>query len=150
MRTIIVVKGKSWIAAIVGFFEVFIWFLVAREALSNATGIWVAIAYAGGFASGTYIGSLLIKRFIKDMVEMQIVTSGDDPEIVSKIRSAGYAVTVLDVKGSEYGGDKFLLIMEIDGKLLPEARSLIMSLDPRAFIVVHETKKVYNGFMKRK
>jgi uncharacterized protein YebE (UPF0316 family) len=40
--------------------------------------------------------------------------------------------------------------MEIDGKLLPEARSLIMSLDPRAFIVVHETKKVYNGFMKRK
>jgi uncharacterized protein YebE (UPF0316 family) len=150
MRTIIVVKGKSWIAAIVGFFEVFIWFLVAREALSNATGIWVAVAYAGGFASGTYIGGLLVKRFIKDMVEMQIVTSGDDPEIVSKIRSAGFAVTVLDVKGSEYGGDKFLLIMDIEGALLPEARKLVKSLDPSAFIVVHETKKVYNGFIKRK
>ncbi len=150
IRTITVVRGKSLLAALIGFFEVLIWFLIAREALNKAEGVWVAFAYAGGFAAGTFCGSLLTKRLIRDTVEMQIVTSGDNPEIVAKIRAAGYAVTVLDVKASEYGGDKYLLIMEIDGKLLPDAKELIKSLDPRAFIVVHETKNVYNGFMKRK
>jgi Uncharacterized protein conserved in bacteria len=123
MRTIIVVRGKSSLAALVGFFEVFIWFLIAREALNHATGIWVAFAYAGGFSAGTFCGSLLTKRFIKDMVEIQIVTSGVDPEIVTKIRAAGYGVTVLDVKGSEYGCNKHLLIMDIDSKLLPGVKA---------------------------
>ncbi len=150
LRTIIVVKGRSALAALVGFFEVFIWFLIAREALRNATGIWVAFAYAGGFAAGTFCGSLISKRFIRDVVELQVVTSGAEPEIVSKIRRAGYAVTVLDVKASEFGGDKYLLIMEIDAKLLHEVKALLKELDPNAFIVVHETKKVYDGFIKRK
>jgi uncharacterized protein YebE (UPF0316 family) len=150
IRTIIVVRGKSLLAAVVGFFEVLIWFLIAREALNNASGIWVAIAYTGGFATGTFCGSLITKRIIKDTIEIQVVTSGAEPEIVSKIRQAGYAVTVLDVKASEYGGSKYLLIMEVNSRLLTEVKKLIKDLDPHAFIVLHDTKKVYDGFMKRK
>ena len=34
-RTIIMVKGKSLVASLIGFVEVFVWFVIAREALNT-------------------------------------------------------------------------------------------------------------------
>ena len=45
VRTIFTVKGKSLISALIGFIEVLVWFLVAREALSNGINIFIAISY---------------------------------------------------------------------------------------------------------
>ena len=64
-RTILTVKGKRTYASAIGFIEVLIWFLIVREALNtDAGGIIVGIAYAGGFSTGTFIGGLLSEKFI--------------------------------------------------------------------------------------
>ena len=63
-RTIIMVRGKGFLASIIGFVEVLVWFLIVREALNtNVESIWIAISYSLGFATGTYIGSLLSNHF---------------------------------------------------------------------------------------
>ena len=59
-RTIVTVKGQKLLASMIGFVEVFIWFVIVKEALStDSTSIFIAFAYAGGYATGTYLGSLL-------------------------------------------------------------------------------------------
>ena len=65
VRTVVIVKGKHILSALIAFVEGLIWFLIVREALLfDATGIdkfIIALAYSGGFALGTYLGGIISK-----------------------------------------------------------------------------------------
>lgn len=149
VRTIITVKGRRVLASLVGFIEVFVWFLIVREALNtDETSLWIAISYSLGFATGTYVGSVLSDVFISGTLGLQIITSKEDEEMVRILRENGYAVTVVDVRGMEENKGKFMLMIEIDKKKLSHLKNLIKSLDPKAFIIVNETKYVQNGYFK--
>lgn len=153
VRTINVVKGKTLVGSIIGFFEVLIWFLIVKDALNtDLTGFWnslaIAMAYSAGFASGTYIGGLLSEKFVQGNLTLQVILTKNDDEIVEEIRRAGYAVSVLDVRGQLDSGDKYMLFIEIDKRSLNNVTSIIKRLDKKAFIVVNETKLVQNGFIK--
>ena len=52
VRTILLVKGLPWVAALLGFFEVGIWMLAASAVLQNLHLWYLAAAYATGFALG--------------------------------------------------------------------------------------------------
>ena len=44
-RTIVTVKGQKLLASMIGFVEVFIWFVIVKEALStDSTSIFIAFA----------------------------------------------------------------------------------------------------------
>lgn len=149
IRTIVTVKGKSALASLIGFFEVFIWFVIVQEALTtDETSIWIAVSYAGGFAMGTYIGSILSKIFIKGNYGVQVVLSGKNENIVNSIREAGYAVSVIDVKGQDIKTEKYMLFIEIDKRKINHLKALIKGLDPKAFVVVNETQMVHNGYFR--
>lgn len=147
-RTIITVKGKSLYASLVGFIEVFIWFLIVREALNtDETSIFIAIAYSLGFATGTYIGGLLSKKFIKGNLTVQVITDNAYPDLVNNLRENGYAVTVIDVEGKDKTKEKYMLYIQITNKNLNHLQKLVKDIDKDAFIVVNETKYVQNGFI---
>ena len=144
-----VVKGKNLYAAIAGFIEVLIWFLVVREALNvDATSIFIPISYAGGFAAGTYIGGILSTKFIAGNYGVQVILSGDNNKIVDVIRSNGFGVSVVNVKGKLLEKPRLMLFIEIDKKRFRRLECLIRDLDDKAFMVVNETKMVQNGFFK--
>lgn len=146
-RTIITVKGKSLYASLIGFVEVFIWFIIVREALNtDETSIFVAIAYALGYATGTFIGSKLSKKFINGNLSVQIVTS-KATELSTALREQGYAVTVIDVEGKDNTQDKYMLFIEINNKKLSNLQKITKEIDESAFMVINETKYVQNGFM---
>lgn len=147
VRTVLTVKEKTLPAAAIGFVEVLIWFLVVREALTLDAGLPAGIAYAAGFATGTYVGGRISRRFIKGNVVVQMVTDKND-EMVAAIRKAGYGVSVVNVNGSEYGEDKYMLFCDIDKSRLSELKRLAHDHDHDAFIMVQETKQVFNGFIK--
>ena len=146
-RTIITVKGKSLFASLIGFIEVFIWFVVVQEALNtDETSIFIAISYALGFATGTYIGGFLSKKFISSNLSVQIVTN-KAIELSTALREKGYAVTVIDVEGIDNTQEKYMLFIGINNKNLNNLQQITKEIDPNAFIVINETKYVQNGFM---
>lgn len=148
-RTLVTVKGKSVYASIIGFFELLIWFLVVKEALNtDSNSIWIAISYAGGFATGTFIGSKLSQKLIKGNLAVQVITTDDTLKIAEVLRSEGYAVSVIDVKGKDKEDIKYMLFIEINNKSFAHLQSLIRKIDKTAFVVVNETKYVQNGFVK--
>ena len=149
IRTILTVRGKRLFSAVIGFVEVFIWFLVVRSALDTETaGIWVALAYAGGFAAGTYIGGVLADVVLKGLLNVQIITSSRSDELINAIRDAGFAVSVLNVNSSEFGDEKYMLVIEIKSGNRRKLESIVYKHDPRAFIMIRETKFIQNGFLK--
>ena len=154
VKTIIMVKGKRTLSSIVALIEGLIWFLVVREALLFETPtlldkLSIAFAYALGFAAGTYIGGKLADRFVVGNVNVQVVTSSQNDKMLDEIREAGYAVTVLDVNTSLLSRKKYMLFCEVTTRQLDEFKSLIYSLDKKAFVMVQETKYVYNSFQKK-
>ena len=147
--TIFTVKGKSKTASLIGFVQIMIWFLAVRTAFNSSEGgLLLAIFYAGGYAVGTYVGGILAKKLINGTANVQIVSSTKDDKLVNAIRDAGFGISVVNVNPSQFGGEKYMIFAEVDTKRIEELRSLIYSIDSKAFITVQETKIVYNGFIK--
>lgn len=148
VRMLFTVKGKRFVASTIGFIEMLIWFLIVKEALNtDLTSIWIAVSYAGGYALGTLLGSYLSERLISGMVTVQAILSSTNDEVVTMIRKAGYAVSVLDVKGQD-DKPKYLLLIEVNKKRQNAIRKLIKELDDRAFVIINDSKTVYNGYFQ--
>ena len=137
------------LASMVGFVEVFVWFIIAREALNtDVDSIWIAISYSLGFATGTYIGGYLSDRFISGNFGVQVVTSTKNDKLIDEIKKQGYGISVVDIKGRYDKKDKYMLFIEIDKKDISHLKNMIKKIDEKAFIVVNETKYVQNGYFK--
>lgn len=148
LRIIFLGKEKSFFAFCFGFLEIFIWFMVAKDALTKGDNWWVVLAYCSGYAVGTYIGSLISQHFIKGTLGVQIVTSSRDDEMIHSLRKNGYAVSAIDIRGRDKNSNKYMLFLEINKKRFDSLRYLVKELDPTAFVVVNDTKYVQNGYFK--
>ena len=147
VRTIFTVKGKNLIASLIGFVEICIWFIIVREALNtDETSLWIMVAYASGYATGTYIGGKLSNSIIKTNFTVQVITS--NLKLAELLRNEGYAVSLINIQGQEEKTDKYMLFIEIRHKNLTHLKEFIRENDEKAFVVVNETKFVQNGFIK--
>ena len=145
LRTINTVKGRDLVASLIGLVEITVWFLIVKEALkTDNNSIWIVISYALGFSVGTYIGGKISKRFIKSNLEVQVILSTRDDNVVNKIREEGYGVTAIEVNGSK--NEKYMLYIQIRDQSFEHLKNIIKRLDKKAFIVVNETKYVENGY----
>ena len=146
IRTIIMVKGNSLKCAFIAFFEVFVWFIVAREALNTEhISLWIAISYSAGYATGTYIGSKLSNIFIKGNTTCQVITSKATKNNIKLLRDKGYALTILDIKDYYDGIKKKMLLIEINNTKIKELSKLIRKIDNNAFFLVTDAYEVNGG-----
>ena len=144
IRTVELVKDNTFKAVILAFFEVLIWFLIAREALtSTELNILIAIFYSLGYAVGTLIGSYLSKRLIKGTVGVQVISSTINIKSINRIKKEGYGISSLKLENN-----KKMLFIEVDKKRLNKLLNIINKLDSKSFITVSDTKYVSNGFVK--
>lgn len=151
IRTIVTVKDKIFLASVIGFFEVLIWFLIAKEALDTTmNGIFIGISYALGFAAGTYVGGLVSRYVIKGNLQVQIITNKATQEWLDKLRKNGFAISVMDINEKEGFPDKYMLFMEINKNDFDKLHTLIKQYDKDAFIVVNESLTVINGYFNHK
>ncbi len=149
-RTVFTVRGKSYIAAIIGLIEAMLWFLIVREALSfQAEGMQtylIAISYALGYAVGTYCGGLVTSKLIKTKVNVQIIATSKNEELVKALSDAGFGATILIASGATKQEARYMLLIETDNKQLKSLRSIVTENDPSAFITISDTKSTYNGY----
>lgn len=148
VRIILLGKEKSKLAFWIAFLEIFIWFVIAKDALASGNNLWIAFSYCLGYATGTYIGSIISEHFIKGTLGVQIVTTHHDMSVIDSIRKEGFAVSAIDIKGKEKENSKYMLFLEINKKRFDHLRNLVKRLDPTAFVVVNDTKYVQNGYFK--
>lgn len=147
VRTIFTVNGKKFIAGLIGFLEVLVWFLVVREALNtDEKSIFVALSYSAGYATGTIIGGFLAKLMIPTTVIVQVITTNRNEKNIANIREHGYPITVAEVYGSDCKTERYMLFIQVDGKKFKNLKKAILDDDPNAFISVSEAKQSINGY----
>ena len=153
-RTVFTVKGKPYISSVIGFVEAMLWFLIVREALSfQAKGMetyFIAIAYALGYALGTFTGGLLTSKLIKTKINVQIITTNKNNQLVKALSEAEFGATVLVATGATKQEERFMLLIETDNKHLKLLKKIIEENDPKAFITVSDIRSTQNGYFGNK
>ncbi len=150
IRTVLVVRGRRFTPAFIAFFEVLIWFLIAREALTtDVKSILIPICYAGGYATGTYIGGFISNNFVEGLIGVQVTTKSDGvKKMIEEIRKAGFGVSAIDLKNPQDNEDKTMLMIQLNKSKLKTLTHIVRSNDPDAFLVINDTKYVQNGIIK--
>ncbi len=147
MRTVMVVRDKTLFAFILAFFEVFVWFLIVREALDSASNnlLLIAISYSLGYASGVYVGMFLTDKFITTNVSVNIVVN-EKKEIIKELIDSNFAVSVSKIKGKDLISNKFMIFVATTNKKVNDLKRIVTNIDEHAFIVVSENKTVIGGY----
>lgn len=146
MVTMYIVKNKRLTAAIIGFIDVFIWFVIVREALvTESTSILIPLFYSGGYACGTILGSKISSKTIKTIITVSIVTSQIDKvsEILKNHQIGG---TILKGTGIKSGTDSYIIYSQVESNKLKPLEEYVKKEDEHAFIVVTESKEALNGY----
>ena len=142
-RTIVVFRGYKVLAATIGFFEVIIWLVAAGQVLTNLDQWYLALAYAGGFAVGNYVGMWIEGRFTIGDELVRCISFNRDV-LAGKIRDEGFKVVSFDGDMGQEKAVELLLIIEKRRKV-PALIRLIKTLDPTAVYSVSDIKSVYDG-----
>ena len=151
MNTIYIVKGKKIIATIVGFIDILIWFLIVKEALNTPEdSIWIALSYAGGYAVGTYFGSVFAGLLIKGTTQVHVVTKNVENKVTDAIKENGYGASIVPCYGLNSEEQSLMIYAQVDNRKLKDFKKLIKKIDPNAFVTITESKDNLNGFFGEK
>lgn len=149
LRTIYTVRGKTVTAGIIAFIEVFIWFVIAREALNtDLQSIWIVIAYSGGYATGTILGTFIANNFVNSLISIEVITTKATTDNINKIRKEGYGVSVVNTVENVNDEKTKILYITLNSRNLEKLKRIIKEIDPSAFLVIKESKIVQNGYIK--
>lgn len=143
-RTILVVQGRKYLAAMAGFFEVLIWIFAMRYIVQHMDHTINLIGYAIGFALGNILGITLEQHVALGYAQVNIVSLHHTDDIASKLRSSKFGVTILPAEGGS--GGVSILIVIAKRKHQKEIMKIVESVDKRAFITVQQSRP-YRGFV---
>ncbi|WP_338791734.1 DUF2179 domain-containing protein [Bernardetia sp. Wsw4-3y2] len=142
LRIVLVTMGKRNIAPLIGFVEAFVWLLAIGQIMQNLTNIMSYLAYAGGFAMGTYLGMWLEQRIALGMVMVRIITGKTAEHLISKLKDTNYRFTHLQAEGKY--GDVGVVFSIVKRKELPKFLHLINTHNPNAFYTIENIRHVQN------
>lgn len=140
LRIMFMMNGKKNIVPILGFFEAMIWLLAIGQIFQNVNNPLSYIAYAGGFAMGTYVGMTLDEKLALGRVLVRVITPHPLPELIEFMKEKNYRFTNVGAEG-RYGKVNLLFtVMKRDQ--LQEYISKVKEIDEKAFYTIESVKRV--------
>ncbi|AEL25217.1 DUF2179 domain-containing protein [Cyclobacterium marinum] len=140
LRIMFVLNGKKTIAPILGFFEAFIWLLAIGQIFQNISNPMSYIAYAGGFATGTYVGMVIEERLALGRVLVRIITPEPLPQLVEYMKERGFRFTSVGAEGRY--GKVILMFTVIKREMLPGLINKLKESDEKAFYTIESVKRI--------
>ncbi|OGB66945.1 MAG: hypothetical protein A2Y94_02600 [Caldithrix sp. RBG_13_44_9] len=143
LRIVFIAKGRRYIAPMLGFVEVLIWLLAIGQIIKNLNNVACYIAYAGGFATGNFVGIWIENKLALGTQVLRIITNRDSADLINNLKSKGYGITLLNAEGSQ--GPVKIIFTIIKRKNLPEVSELIKTYNPKAFYSVEDVRLAKEG-----
>jgi uncharacterized protein YebE (UPF0316 family) len=145
IRTLMVVQGRRFQAAIIGFFEVSIYVTALSKVVGGLSDPFKLLSYALGFAFGNYFGITIENKIALGNLATQIILkTSDNKELIQVLRDKGFGVTVLVGQGLE--GSREILNVVINRKDLDSLKKLVYDYDNKAFITVNSINPISGGY----
>ena len=142
VRTMELVKNNTIKAVVIAFFEVLIWFLIAKEALNtDEFNLLIAIFYSLGYSCGTLIGSFLSRVLIKGSSNVLVVSSKINNKDINIIKNKGYGLSSITLDNKNK-----MLFIQVNNNRVESLLNIINSIDNNSFISIFDVKNKFNGF----
>lgn len=145
VRIILISRGYRYLAPIIGFIEIFIWLLAISSALKNLNSIYSYIIYAGGFATGNYLGMVIEAKLAIGYQSIRIITSRQLTALPLHLWEEGFGVT--SVEGQGMKGPVNILYAVVPKKKVKKMLETIQILEPDAFITIEDIRSKLRGFV---
>jgi uncharacterized protein YebE (UPF0316 family) len=147
IRVIYISRGIKYLAPIIAFFEIVIWLLAMEVVMKDLSNIANFIAFALGFAIGTYVGLVIEERLSIGMVIMRIVTGEESEErIITFLAEEHCGATRLDAHGVR--GNVKMIISLVHRADVPRITAYIRSVNPHAFFSIEDVRYVNEGVFR--
>jgi uncharacterized protein YebE (UPF0316 family) len=147
LRNIFIHKGFKKIVPFIGFFEVLIWLIAMKQVLSHVDNIAAYLAWAGGFAAGTYVGMRIEERLaLGNQVIRIITTEQDSNELIKMLRDSNHGLTVVDGMGAK--GPVKLLFTIVQRKHMKGIIDKIEAIQPNAFYTIEDVRSAEHGVFR--
>lgn len=150
MRIIFVSRGVKYLAPVIGFVEINIWLLAIGQIMENLSNnnpnsIVCTLAYAGGFATGSFVGILIEEKVSIGLVLLRLISRHDTKELIEYLKSENYGVTIHDAEGVK--GPVKIIFAVIRRKDLHNVLDRINQIHPHAFYSVEDVRSVGEAVM---
>lgn len=99
IRIIFISKGIKYLTPVVGFIEILIWLLAISQIMQNLSNVYYYLFYAGGFATGNFVGICIDEKLSIGTVSIRIITRKDASNLVDALKKGKFGVTVIDAEG---------------------------------------------------
>lgn len=144
VRVIFVTRGYKYLAALAGFFEVLIWIIAMGQIMKNLSNPICYVAYAAGFATGNFVGILLVEKMSLGFVAVRVIFNQDIEPLMESVRKAGYGITCFDGQGA-YGPVKELFTV-VPRRAVDSFLHLIKAFDSDVFYMIEEIGTVSKAY----
>jgi uncharacterized protein YebE (UPF0316 family) len=145
IRIIFVMGGNKKVAPILGFFEALIWLLAIGQIFNNINNVWSYIAYAAGFASGTFVGMYIEEKLALGRVVVRLITREPVQSLITFLHDHDYRYSILDAEGRT--GKVNVVFTVVKREKLKHLISGINQYHPKAFYTIEGVKKVNEEIM---
>jgi len=149
VRIVFISKGIRLLAAVIAFFEIVIWLLAVEVVMNDLANIANFLAFALGFAIGTYVGLVVEERLSLGMVILRIVTSDESRDaIVSSLQLESHGVTCIEAQGSR--GSVTMILSLVNRSEISHITDRIDRINPKAFFSIEDVRYVNEGVFRQR
>ncbi|TGM15462.1 DUF2179 domain-containing protein [Leptospira selangorensis] len=139
VRIILISRERKILAAMLGFIEVLLWLIVITQIMRNLSNVLCYIAYAGGFATGTFLGMVVEEKLALGHSLIRIIVPEKGEEIVQNLAQAGYRTTTLEAQGAR--GPVKVILSLLRRKEIPVVLGILKNTAPGAFYTIENARK---------
>ncbi|MBK7183951.1 MAG: DUF2179 domain-containing protein [Bacteroidetes bacterium] len=143
LRHVFISKGFRKIVPLLGFFEVLIWIVVVAQVMKNLNNIACYLAWAGGFATGTYVGLRIEERLALGLQVIRIITNQSYEALLEALKLDNHGVTIVDAQGAL--GPVKMIFTIVKRKNTRAVVKLIQEHNPTAFYSIEDIKNANQG-----
>ena len=143
VRLIFVSRGYKFLAPLAGFFEVLIWILAIGQIMQNLANPLCYVAYAGGFATGNFVGLLIAEKLSLGTVIIRVITQKPTADLIDRLRQRQYGVTVMDGQGAN--GPVQVVFTVVRRREVDDVIELVTRFNPHAFYSIEDVDMVERG-----
>lgn len=143
VRIIFISRGMKYFAALIGICEILIWLLAIGQIFKNLNNIICYIAYAGGFASGSFLGIYVAEKLSLGKVVIQIITPRSAAQLIEFLKTEKYGVTNIHAQGVE--GPVEVVFSIIERQDLKHVVAMVKKFNPQAFYTIEDVRFASEG-----
>ncbi|MBO8136742.1 MAG: DUF2179 domain-containing protein [Desulfotomaculum sp.] len=145
IRILMLTREKKFTASVIGFIEVAIFIIALNKVMAGGMDDpFKVIAYAGGFATGNYVGGWIESIMAVGYVSLQIFPRRDKAgDIINMLRDQGFGVT--SVVGAGRSGPQQILFVIVKRRDLNRVIKMLDEAAPNTFFNISDARSIRGG-----